>query len=151
MGAGHGSKTSEGRLEHGGERRDSRQWPPESAIKVDYFLHGDGSLSRAPSASAETARITYRFDPAHPVLTIGGGVSDRLKDGAYDQRERKDMPRSSAPYLPLRSRKNILVFETAPPLTPLNSLGDVVQKQPSISSAFQHTLVGRLRHGLEIG
>jgi putative CocE/NonD family hydrolase len=38
----------------------------------------------------------------------------RLKDGAFDQRERPDMPGSRPPYLPLRSRNDILVFETPP-------------------------------------
>jgi uncharacterized protein len=50
------------------------------------------------------------------VPTIGGGVSRRLMDGAYDQRERADMPGSRPPYLPLRARNDVLVFET-PPLT----------------------------------
>jgi putative CocE/NonD family hydrolase len=46
------------------------------------------------------------------VPTIGGGVSKRLKDGAYDQRERADMPGSRPPYLPLRGRSDVLVFES---------------------------------------
>jgi uncharacterized protein len=46
------------------------------------------------------------------VPTIGGGVSKRLKDGAYDQRERPDMPGSRPPYLPLRSRADVLVFQS---------------------------------------
>jgi hypothetical protein len=39
-------------------------------------------------------------------------VSKRLKDGAYDQRERPDMPGSRPPYLPLRARNDVLVFQT---------------------------------------
>jgi putative CocE/NonD family hydrolase len=114
MGTGDGSRNKDGRLVHGGEWRDSQQWPPNAAEKTSYFLHPDGSLSKAPSSSADSKSTTYRFDPEHPVPTVGGGVSNRLKDGAYDQRERKDMPGSSTPYLPLRSRKDILVLETAP-------------------------------------
>jgi len=68
---------------------------------------------QAPHAD-EAASTGYRFDPDHPVPTIGGGVSKRLSDGAYDQRERSDMPGSRPPFLPLRARSDVLVFETAP-------------------------------------
>jgi uncharacterized protein len=112
MGTGDGHKDAAGRLYHGGEWRESREWPPAESRAALYYLHADGSLSvHAPSAS-EPAATVYQFDPAHPVPTIGGGVSKRLKDGAYDQRERADMPGSRPPYLPLRARSDVLVFES---------------------------------------
>jgi putative CocE/NonD family hydrolase len=37
-----------------------------------------------------------------------------LGDGAYDQRERQDFYGSTAPYLPLRSRRDVVVFQTEP-------------------------------------
>jgi uncharacterized protein len=114
MGTGDGRKDSAGRLVHGGEWRDSALWPPADAKATAYYLHGDGVLAQSPAAKGESLATIYHFDPAHPVPTIGGGVSARLKDGAYDQRERKDMPGSMPPYLPLRSRNDILVFETEP-------------------------------------
>jgi putative CocE/NonD family hydrolase len=112
MGTGDGHKDSAGRLYHGGEWRESTQWPPAESRAAIFYLHGDGSLrAQAPTAS-EPPSTAIQFDPTHPVPTIGGGVSARLKDGAFDQRERPDMPGSRAPYLPLSSRSDVLVFET---------------------------------------
>lgn len=112
MGTGDGHKDSEGRLFHGGEWRDSNEWPPSEARAALFYLHADGSLTQRPPAASEKSSTTFEFDPAHPVPTIGGGVSKRLKDGAYDQRERPDMPGSRASYLPLRARNDVLVFQS---------------------------------------
>lgn len=114
MGTGDGHKDAAGRLVHGGEWREAAQWPPAEARATTWYLHGDGSLRAAKPAVAQNAQTRFVFDPNHPVPTIGGGVSKRLKDGAYDQRERADMPGSRAPYLPLRARNDVLVFETEP-------------------------------------
>lgn len=114
MGTGDGHKDEHGRLYHGGAWRDANQWPPAAARRTDFYLHADGSLSATSPQAGERDSTTYRFDPDHPVPTIGGGVSKRLLDGAYDQRERPDMPGSRAPFLPLRARRDVLVFETAP-------------------------------------
>jgi hypothetical protein len=62
--------------------------------------------------AANGGATTFTFDPAHPVPTLGGNVSNRVKDGAYDQRERADFPGSRPPYLPLKARRDVLVFET---------------------------------------
>lgn len=112
MGTGDGRRDAAGRLYHGGEWRESKQWPPTEARAASYFIHADGLLDTKAPAAAEPAMSVFQFDPSHPVPTIGGGVSRRLKDGAYDQRERPDMPGSRPPYLPLRSRSDVLVFES---------------------------------------
>jgi uncharacterized protein len=114
MGSGDGHKDAHGRLAHGGYWRDAHEWPPADTRAHLYYLHADGSLSDALPAQSEAPSITYTFDPAHPVPTIGGGVSRRLQDGAYDQRERADMPGSRPPYLPLSARADVLVFQSAP-------------------------------------
>lgn len=112
MGGGDGRKNADKRLNHGGEWRETEAWPPRSAHEAVFYLHADGRLDSQKPLSGEAARTEYQFDPSHPVPTIGGGVSRRLKDGAYDQRERADMPGSRAPYLPLSSRRDVLVFQT---------------------------------------
>ena len=112
MGTGDGHKDPAGRLYHGGEWRESKEWPPTEAHAEIFYLHADGSLNAHAPASSEQASTEFQFDPAHPVPTIGGGVSKRLKDGAYDQRERPDMPGSRPPYLPLRARNDVRVFES---------------------------------------
>jgi putative CocE/NonD family hydrolase len=112
MGTGDGHKDAAGRLYHGGEWRGSNEWPPAAARAATFYLHADGSLNIHLPSAPESAATVFQFDPAHPVPTIGGGVSKRLKDGAYDQRERADMPGSRPPYLPLRARSDVLVFES---------------------------------------
>jgi putative CocE/NonD family hydrolase len=112
MGTGDGHKDSAGRLYHGGEWRESKVWPPAESRAAIFYLHADGSLNMRAPSQPEPAATVFQFDPAHPVPTIGGGVSKRLKDGAYDQRERADMPGSRPPYLPLRARGDVLVFES---------------------------------------
>ena len=130
MGTGDGHVADHGRLFHGGVWRDADRWPPAGARRSEFYLHADGSLTAQAPRAAEAPRgparragmappvagssTTYRFDPEHPVPTIGGGVSKRLQDGAYDQRERPDMPGSRPPFLPLRARSDVLVFETPP-------------------------------------
>jgi putative CocE/NonD family hydrolase len=112
MGTGDGHKDAAGRLYHGGEWRESQVWPPAEARAATFYLHADGSLNAHAPFPSEAAATVFQFDPAHPVPTIGGGVSKRLKDGVYDQRERADMPGSRPPYLPLRARSDVLVFES---------------------------------------
>jgi uncharacterized protein len=113
MGTGDGHKDSDGRLFHGGYWRDEATWPIAGTRFVSYYFHGDGSLSPA-KPSEQVSSTTYTFDPAHPVPTIGGGSSARLKDGAYNQREDPRFPPSQPPYLPLRARRDVVVFQTEP-------------------------------------
>jgi putative CocE/NonD family hydrolase len=113
MGTGDGHKDPDGRLFHGGYWRDETAWPIPGTQMVSYYFHADGSLSTRPPTETKSS-TTYTYDPSHPVPTVGGGSSARLKDGAYDQREDPRFPPSRPPYLPLRSRADVLVFETAP-------------------------------------
>ena len=113
MGTGDGQKDSAGRLSHGGYWTELDDWPPPGAEPTELFLGGYGTLTRSPLEDAP-ASTTWEFDPSHPVPTLGGTVSARLNDGAYDQRERPDFPASRPPYLPLRSRSDVVVFQTEP-------------------------------------
>ena len=113
MGDGDGTRDEHGRLRHGGRWVESASWPLEGTRSLTLHLHQGGTLSEAPSAAPQ-ASTTYTFDPSHPVPTVGGNVSARLSDGAYDQRERPDFPGSRAPWLPLRARPDVLVFQTEP-------------------------------------
>jgi len=113
MGTGDGHRDGDGRLFHGGHWIDSNVWPLSGTRMVPYYFHADGSLSPARPAEQRSS-TTYTFDPAHPVPTIGGGSSARLKDGAYNQREDPRFPPSQPPYLPLRSRADVVVFQTEP-------------------------------------
>lgn len=113
MGTGDGSRTKDGRISHGGYWASADSWPLPDAERTPLYFHADGSLSATKPAENESS-TTYTFDPSRPVPTLGGNVSSRVKDGAYDQRERPDFAGSRAPYLPLRSRSDVLVFQTEP-------------------------------------
>ena len=113
MGSGDGHRTAEGRLAHGGYWVESAAWPLEGVQPTAFYLHAGGALTMQSSV-ADASSTTFTFDPEHPVPTVGGNVSARLGDGAYDQRERPDRPGSRPPYLPLAARNDVLVFQTPP-------------------------------------
>ncbi len=113
MGTGDGSRTEDGRLMHGGYWTEAAAWPLPGARPTEFYFTADGGLSEEEPASRQSS-TTYTFDPAHPVPTLGGNVSARVKDGAFDQRERADFVGSRPPYLPLRARSDVLVFQTEP-------------------------------------
>jgi uncharacterized protein len=124
MGTGDGHKDADGRLFHGGYWRDSQTWPLTGTRMVPYYFHADGSL-RTVAPAARASSTTYTFDPLHPVPTIGGGSSARLKDGAYNQREDARFPPSASPFLPLRSRRDVVVFQTEPLTEDVTVIGPI--------------------------
>lgn len=116
MGGGSGRRTAEGRLDHGGRWRSEADWPLPGTRFTPYYLHGDGSLSPSEPEDGVPTRA-YTYDPRQPVPTIGGTISSGapvMEGGAYDQREEPRFFGSRTPYLPLASRPDVLVFQTAP-------------------------------------
>lgn len=113
MGTGNGTTNADGRLDHGGYWIEADGWPLPEAVQTPYYFHADGTLS-IDKPDIRQSVTTFRFDPADPVPTIGGNVSARVRDGAFDQRERPDFFPSAPPYLPLSARQDVLVFQTAP-------------------------------------
>lgn len=136
MGGGSGRRTAGGLLAHGGRWRRATSWPPEGVRTWDLHLHPDGRLDPAMPAEA-AAGTTYRFDPGHPVPSIGGNVSslsellplpqgvataddaggskrrrDVLLAGGFDQVEAPEVYGCELPYLPLASRADVLVYRT---------------------------------------
>lgn len=114
MGAGEPHKTKEGRLFVGGRWRDEQEWPLTRAVPTKFYLHADGTLSPREPTPAPPTR--YLFDPKNPVPTIGGNVSSEgvlMLRGAMDQR---CGPRhwACSNQLPLSTRPDVLVFESAP-------------------------------------
>ena len=134
MGTGDGHKDSNGRLYHGGYWRDETQWPLPDAEPTRYYFHADGTLSTSVPPE-DVAPTTYTYDPEHPVPTIGGSFSGVLKRGAYDQRERafKSLQGGSEngfygsrfPYLPLKARPDVVVFQTEPLEEPVEVIGPI--------------------------
>ena len=128
MGGGDAHKTADGRVFVGGHWRDEQEWPLARAKLTPYFLHASGVLAAdSPTAAAP---VSYRFDPAHPVPTLGGNLSSQgvlASAGATDQRCRADLW-TCTDAAPLSSRHDILVFSTAPLPQDLEVTGPLVVK-----------------------
>jgi hypothetical protein len=74
-------------------------WPPASR-EVRYYAAADKGLTTKPPAVTD-AKISYRFDPANPVPTVGG-ANLTFARGPMDQRaipERQDYLRFETPAL----------------------------------------------------
>lgn len=74
-------------------------WPPRHELTRFYLQPGMGIGTAAPQA--DSASISYRFDPGHPVPTVGGQNLGR-DVGPRDQREigeRQDYLRFTTPVL----------------------------------------------------
>ena len=100
MGGGSGRKTSEGRLDHGGSWRSELDWPIARARPTPYYLNQDRKLSAARPVSGS---LTYVFDPAQPVPTLGGTVTSGeplMRPGGFNQTQ--------------DTRPDVLIFETEP-------------------------------------
>ena len=128
MGGGSGLKNANGRLDQGGRWRTERDWPIPDARATPYYLHGDGSLSpESPKPNSST--LSYKFDPAHPVPSIGGTITSGkpvMVGGAFDQREGPQFFGSRAPYKPLAGRPDVLVFQTEPLTEDIEITGPIV-------------------------
>lgn len=143
MGTGSGKKTAEGRLLHGGFWRDVQQWPLPEAKETAYYFQGDGSLRAAPPAIGP-ASTTYTYDPLHPVPTVGGSTTGRINGGGYNQRERPDFTGSRPPYLPLRSRSDVVVFQTEPLAEDTTVIGPVTVHLFASSTAVDTDFTAKL-------
>lgn len=127
MGGGTGRRTPDGHLDHGGFWISAEDWPVPGSVVRDLFLHGDGRLDfDVPETGAKA--LSYDFDPAHPVPTLGGAMSSLepvASAGAFDQVEAEGFFGCAPPYLPLASRADVLVFQTAPLDRPMQVVGPV--------------------------
>jgi uncharacterized protein len=127
MGGGSGRRNAAGKLEHGGRWISAVDWPPPGVAPTPFYIHNNGTLERT-SPSSGAASLSYDFDPSRPVPTIGGAMSSLepvAKAGCWDQVEAPGFFGCSPPYLPLASRPDVLVFQTAPLRTPVLVVGPV--------------------------
>ncbi len=89
---------------------EADDFPPPSRTVV-YYAHADGKLSTS-AQEVEEASLTYRYDPADPVPTVGRTHARLPVKGPYDQR-------------PVEGRKDVLIFSTAALEEPLRIVGRV--------------------------
>ncbi|MGH9493973.1 MAG: CocE/NonD family hydrolase [Candidatus Sulfotelmatobacter sp.] len=121
--------------------RDEEDWPLSRAKTTKYFLNsggkansatGDGTLVTVAPHSHASDRFTY--DPANPVPTIGGPLccdSNHLKPGPRDQSS-------------VESRKDVLVYSTAPLTADLEVTGPVRLELFAASSAVDTDFTAKL-------
>ena len=146
MGTGDGHKDSNGRLYHGGYWREADAWPLPGTEITPYYFHADGSLGTGKPGERNSG-TTYTFDPQNPVQTIGGSFSSTspvFEPGAYDQREADDVFGATKPYLPLKSRDDVLVFQTEPLEADMNVIGPLVVKLHISSTATDTDFTAKL-------
>ncbi len=130
MGGGSGRRNAQGRLDHGGRWRAERDWPlPDTRYSL-YHLHGDGRLA-ADLPAPGAAPLTWRFDPDHPVPSLGGTITSGkpvMVGGAFDQVEGPRFFGCREPYRPLAERPDVLVFQTGPLAEDVEITGPVVAR-----------------------
>lgn len=153
MGTGDGHRDGNGRLYHGGYWRTEADWPLPQTKFTRYYFHADGSL-RAEPPGPDTPPTTYTFDPDHPVPTIGASAAAStpvFTGGAYDQREReykgdpeKGFFGSRPPYLPLKSRPDVVVFQTEPLKEEVEVSGPITVKLWASSTAIDTDFTAKL-------
>lgn len=147
MGGGSGRKNAEGRLEHGGAWRDEEEWPLARTQWTPWYLHANGTL-RPETPTLSTSSSSYTFNPADPVPTVGGGVQNPampqlLQGGAFDQRGRADLW-VCKDTLPLATRQDVLVFQTAPLLRDMEVTGPITVVLWIASSAVDTDFTAKL-------
>ena len=116
MGGGSGRKNNTGRLDHGGCWRTASDWPLPETRFTNFYFHSDGRLS-PDLPDTDAPPLTYTYDPAHPVPSIGGAITSGeplMVGGAFDQRESPAFFGSRPPYRSLAERPDVLVFQTDP-------------------------------------
>ncbi len=167
MGGGDGRRNREGRLNHGGVWRSEQEWPLARSEYTAYYFHSGCQLSSETSDEGE-APERYQHDPDHPVPTIAGHVTGfyelvplgegmaarytppraRMRsivlDGAAHQEEAPGIVGAGTPYLPLASRADVLVFQTAPLEEDVEVTGPMVVNLWISSSAVDTDFTAKL-------
>jgi putative CocE/NonD family hydrolase len=97
---------------------------------------------------------TYAFDPRHPVPTIGASTAASapvFAGGAFDQRERPFTGNmqtgffgSQPPYLPLKARSDVLVYQTPPLVNDVTVAGPIRVRLFASSSAVDTDFTAKL-------
>ena len=146
MGGGTERRDAAGRMDHGGRWIVADDWPLPQTQFVPYYLHGDGRLAlERPGIGA--APLSYDYDPAHPVPTIGGPLTSGrpvFEGGAYDQTEHPQFFGCTRPGLPLSARADVLVFQTAPLAEDIAVVGPLTVKLHVASDCLDTDFTAKL-------
>jgi len=108
--------------------RTAKQWPPVPITTKTLYLQADRSASW--TGAGPEGRITYTSDPAAPVPSIGG-YELNIPAGPKDQR-------------PIESRKDLVVFTTAPLDEPMEVTGNATAHVTMSAATPDADLIVRL-------
>ncbi len=92
-----------------GEWREAADWPPPGAREQRWYLGPHGMLGPEPPAAGPDAR--FRYDPADPTPSVGGGIL-ALNAGVRDNQA-------------VEAGDDVLVFSSAPLAAPVEIIGAV--------------------------
>ena len=127
MGGGSGRRTAAGRLDHGGRWMTATDWPVPGAVPSVWHLHNDCRLDPVPPQD-RAMPLSYDFDPADPVPTVGGNYSSLepvAVPGSFDQVGDARFFGCRPPFLPLAARRDVLAFQSAPLAEAVQVVGPV--------------------------
>ena len=119
--------------------RDENEWPLARTHYVNYYLRGDGELTRRTPQTAD-APDRYVYDPADPVPTTGGnhsigpynpGLYEHAMPGPFDQRA-------------VEARPDVLVYTSDVLERDTEVTGPVTVRLFASSSALDTDFVARL-------
>ncbi len=145
MGTGDGTKTDDGKLNHGGYWRDEHEWPLPRTQYTNFYLQASGGLSTAPPEPKKSSTC-FTYDPEDPVPTIGGNISsgnEIMLQGAWDQRGGEHIWNWQVP-IPLSARNDVLVFQTEPLEHDVEVTGEIAVKLWAASSAVDTDFTAKL-------
>ena len=114
------------------------EWPSEDTQFTPYYFHSEGAKNGGLSRHSPARELPtkYVYDPAHPVLTLGGNHSSPdipgvIRVGAVDQQ-------------PNEGRDDVLVFTSDPLPVDTEVTGPVEVKLYAASSAPDTDFIARL-------
>jgi putative CocE/NonD family hydrolase len=119
--------------------RTEKEWPPQRADEIDYYLHSAGGAGQPESHGSLRAELpleekpdSYVYDPADPAPTAGGRlVFDNVPVGPQDHGK-------------IGERKDVLTYTTAPLERDMEVTGTVRLCLYASSSARDTDFVARL-------
>ncbi|NQT14211.1 MAG: CocE/NonD family hydrolase, partial [Planctomycetes bacterium] len=145
MGTGDGTKTEDGKLNHGGYWRDEQEWPLARTEYTKLYLGQAGGISMTAPEAAD-ASTSFTYDPRNPVPTIGGNISsgnEIMVQGAWDQRGGEHLWNFQEP-IPVSARNDVLVFQTEPLKEDMEVTGEIAVKLWASSSAVDTDFTAKL-------
>jgi uncharacterized protein len=109
--------------------RSEEEWPLSRQQLTPYYMHSDGAMNREPPGDEHP--LTFTYDPADPVITLGGCEWVNYPRGPFDQK-------------PLDGRQDILRFLTEPLMQDIEVTGQIFAHVWASSTARDTDITAKL-------